>query len=900
MPDINNTTLELSATDEKDPLALFIEGLTKSFEQGSIKKLLEEKDNKKKLIYFIKTELECPLILARLLAQVIIYFSQYLDRGVNAACRYLKNKTSSWLYGLLTKQIAKYPDLSHKVTTFFDKLQSGKANPKVLPDTTEEDEWAELTAFVGQNFTDVKKELENINGVLKFIRTDTPLPLEFNLRELNPLDPDDPYDWLLARCEGGIQFVGRKAELHKLRDFVDQEAPFKWWQLVAPAGAGKTRLVIQWLKDYPKNEWDCGFLSSTSHSYWEKWRPVRPTIIVVDYLYSYTKAVETIFDKCVNHSNSFAYPVRLLIIDHNEVNLSRLSETTFWNDIFASNDGIAKSAKRLHHSETPLSLTENPEDQTYILRSIIEQRFKGTTCLSCIEEGLSQLKKINAYHPLFAALAGDCLRKGHAPTSWSRRGLIEFCLRGTRRQPWRNKEHAKTGYAAGVLVCCATARQDGKVDLDILPDFMEDHELMEAEALAHKIVSSSLRERLPKLEPDLLGETFFMRFMSSISKTEWKNSLKDGIWIKNKPSYPNIIEFVKRTVNNIIIDIKNTQNKNSDIKILWNGWVNFLSHSKPSTNNTDISSIAWFDAITNTCIILIENELNEEAKDLIKLVTHKYIFNISKKISRPVCVISLLRFIQIRKMLNHQAKDCTYDDTIKNIISEINKRKEQYITPALHMAANNNFHLVISDLVKFGCTINETGKNKETALHHSCLKGHTKSTEELIKSGADVNVKDYRGTTPLYIAIAHDYNNIVKILIQANADLDIKDNEGDTPLNIAISRDNTETALEIINTNANINAQENKGFAALHFAVHTKNIEIISALIKKQANLDVQDFQNATPLHYAAYTGDLQTVNLLIENGASTNIIDLDGERPIDTARKQGNQNIVDYLKQFE
>lgn len=73
--------------------------------------------------------------------------------------------------------------------------------------------------------------------------------------------------WLNPHNHFTIPLHGRDDEKKRLTKFMEHSALFRVQPVIAPSGAGKTRLISEWMRAYsatvnPKTEWEAGFLVS--------------------------------------------------------------------------------------------------------------------------------------------------------------------------------------------------------------------------------------------------------------------------------------------------------------------------------------------------------------------------------------------------------------------------------------------------------------------------------------------------------------------------------------------------------------------------------------------------------------------------------------------------------------
>jgi len=308
-------------------------------------------------------------------------------------------------------------------------------------------------------------------------------------------DPRTAAIWLNARNHYSLPLSGREKELALLEEFIRDDAAFKIAALIAPSGAGKTRLVSEWSRPYvdgdKSKDWDAGFVDNPSATLWseENWQPTKNTLIIIDYTYTYSEAIGAIIQR---FKDGPPKKVRLLILDH--VLPDKLHDDTVWKQGVPSL-GFREARSDLFFRVWPIAL--NPSvDTSDLLRSVIasaadpfqapESRCytKDSAEVVAAANALMQIGAVEGAtaskeqirhrdairHPLFAALVGQQLRErpDNDFTNLSRRDLIARYFDGSRRLPWREGAiDPLMGYWVGLYVSVATLMR-GLTKTDIL------------------------------------------------------------------------------------------------------------------------------------------------------------------------------------------------------------------------------------------------------------------------------------------------------------------------------------------------------------------------------------------------------------------------------------------------
>lgn len=200
---------------------------------------------------------------------------------------------------------------------------------------------------------------------------------------------------------------------------------------------------------------------------------------------------------------------------------------------------IDRSFKSIFFDTSPLNLKETA-DQDKLMEYLIFYAAEVEVKKDAVTHALNALKAKREkagewYHPLFAILIGDTLKQADPkkplpnPDTWNRRQLIENYLSNNRRLPWLmsepqtalEKHHRDYKLWAASCVSVATARRG--MDFDLLTDCIPQDEQRNQVSLPHikdycRSITSKLliKDTIPPLEPDILGETYFLLFLKAL------------------------------------------------------------------------------------------------------------------------------------------------------------------------------------------------------------------------------------------------------------------------------------------------------------------------------------------------------------------------------------------------
>ena len=354
--------------------------------------------------------------------------------------------------------------------------------------------------------------------------------------------------------------------------------------VIAPSGAGKTRLLNQWLcKKVSTKIWDAGFLKDTDAKPWIDWKPERNTLIVIDYVFKFRAAIHAIVESA---EKPVSAKVRLILADHifpdDLEDLPRQSVLS----VIAPDGSVLDERRHFFYREGPLWLArvENREDIIAdIVTSVSGYPHNHILCSGA----LARLEKMGdaAQHPLFAALIGFAIKDpefdlGSVP---NRRQLIKYYIDKKSRLPWQD-ESVRLGKWIGAFVAIATAYDGAR--FDTLASFLPRGTARSQSALkplrehCNRIVSSTDRSTLHPFQPDMLGETFFLMFLAEFSKDSYGEFWTTFLTMveKIKPdelrhAIPPLVGFLGRLIRNL----SNDDSRDPYITDFWHALLGFVA-----------------------------------------------------------------------------------------------------------------------------------------------------------------------------------------------------------------------------------------------------------------------------------------------------------------------------------
>ena len=756
-------------------------------------------------------------------------------------------------------------------------------------------------------------------------------PLYILKKDIDPEDTESAV-WLNPHNHHSIPLSGRGDEKLLLKEFIEDDRTFVICPIIASSGAGKTRLISEWMKPFVPNvsdtPWDAGFVKSHNADNWneENWHITRNTLIIIDYTYFYEDVVKQIVKRATEQTK---FLIRLIVIDH--VFPKVLNDTIFWKAVFEDEGKIEANKKKLLFRDKLIEL-HGEKSNSELLRDIIAVTAdptgkilnKDSKIVVKAAKALYQMgedTKSNAVrHPLFAALMGRTIRENESDEidffKWTRRDLIKHYFNKSRRLPWIKSDdnpHSKTvGQYIGCHVCVATLFR--KADIKFLRKALirdgeivnlESHELKDIADTSINITSSQTREILKPFEPDILGENFFLFFLKELEAspiTLEKKFISMLCSYESKEDEEANVKNLIATMQRLIRNLANDDQELEEVQESWQSLVEFFQPIKFPTNLLIRQAISII-LVEISKHILIQKD-SRIYSYVIKLVSEDDLINAS---SSPIWEEACKSFISFIVQLNINKKNKTKIlSIIKNyelksnflqtglmlIFSEGNLELAKYLyemKPVNIDASDEEGVTVFSRavfeenydflywLISIGANIDQQLPfNNGTALIRAVSIGEVESATKLIEMGANVNeTNTFSGETALLEASFKNRISCIKLLIDNGADVNFRSKNWFTPLIYSVLENNLPIVKILLENGANINhcSRPQIGQPPLAFSVVYNHIEITKFLIQENADINL-----CSPLLSAFIGGPtpfedlIPTIELLIESGAKLNI----------------------------
>ena len=740
--------------------------------------------------------------------------------------------------------------------------------------------------------------------------------------------------WLNPHNHFSIPLSGRKREWQLLEDFIKHDPPFLIAAIIAPSGAGKTRLVSEWMRGYmakyQDNGWDAGFVDTRDETLWceENWTPTKNTLIVIDYTYNYAQVMSVIIDRFKDH----AFPkIRLLILDH--VLPDKLHADFAWQRSFRDQGNI-DSQRELFFRPFPIAL-EPEADDSLLLRDVIacaadpyreDKRYnrdsevviKAADALMKIGEitddnpTKDQIRRRDSVrHPLFAALIGQMLYRSPDEdfSGWSRRDLITHYFEREQRIPWdsrgkRNK-HAKTlARWVGCYVSAATLLRglpvrhaETRLPVAVRQKLSEKRQLTSLVDYSNRIVSGADRRTIKPFEPDILGEAFLLKFIEGFASNKkvfstFTSMLSSFRSPRHEATTATIfLETVQRLVRNLINDDQEIQ----PVELSWEALLSFLDPVRfpESTLMRQAVSIAIGDVVKQSR----SAGLDEYIEQFVDQVDWNDLRKASSSALWQEAAISAVHCFDWTAFKGH------IDDQLKEALAHVLVSFKELSTtnsPALILAANEGCLDAMKYVMRFfDEDIDARQDEGWTGLAVGAYWGHFPIVDWLVDQGANPNIALLsNGWTGLMMASQEGRLNIVERLIDAGATVNQgTTNSGRTALMAASETGHLEVVDRLIDAGAMVDQEAMDGVTALMLASYGAYTEVVGRLIEAGATVDQRIEDNGmTALTAAIYAGHPNVVARLIEAGATIDQAVTNGMTALMIAIAEGHLDIVECL----
>jgi len=706
--------------------------------------------------------------------------------------------------------------------------------------------------------------------------------------------------WLNPHNHHSIPLSGRKREWKLVTDFIDDKRHFLIGALVAPSGAGKTRLISEWMKGYMAkyndNGWDAGFVDSRDIEPWreENWQPKNNTLVIIDYTYNYDRVIETIFRR---FEQGASRRIRVLLLDHVAPRFDAMhADITFQRTFPDAGDMDGKN----HTFFRPYPIVLEPEtDESGLMRDVIAcaadpLKKKGYNRNSPIVVGAAaalmavgnftdknptddQIRRRDSVrHPLFAALGGQVL--GENPdeefTGWSRRDLISRYFERGQRIPWikddRNQYADTLGPWVGCCVTAATLLRGVSIThmRDSLPQSIRNNSsalnFKYIVDLANRIVSSNDSRILKPLEPDILGEAFLLKFIEAFAANDTVMSTL-ATMIGSERNLDRARKNAAAFVETIQRLARNLANDNQKDKAVAHAWTALLDLLKPGRFEKDSAARhAISIALVAVAEVLPKSEMVEEYQDCLEQVIPSDLLKCADTSLYREATISLFKF---------------HDMADETVLSGTGCNDEMLLTAARCFESRTTYGW--------------------SALMLVCCFGKTAIVQHLLNEGAKIEKETGDGVTGFMLACQNGHEGVVSLLLD-KAEIDKVPKDGGTGF-MRACKNGHEGVVALLIDRAEIDKATKDGFTGLMAACQKGRIAVVKILLNT-GKIDPNAIYiplRASALMFAVVFGHKEIVELILRDMADPNLISKSDGTALDMAIRQNYDDIACLLRRY-
>jgi len=699
----------------------------------------------------------------------------------------------------------------------------------------------------------------------------------------------DPYDHY------SIPLLGRNKQLKLLDTFLSDKREFFILPVIGSSGSGKTRLVTQWLHKHVNRDfenWHAGLLTTADTGELIKWEPTCNTLIIIDYIYRFDKAIELIAEKaeqCTQHK------IRLILIDHvyPEITLD-LRHDLDLKALMPDRRAYEDRKSFLHQA----LYLERVDNKPTLLRRIISIASGKPEESETIADALNVLHGVygNDYernnkaelykasdsaaaHPLFAILIGQAIRDGDDISNWKRRDLIDFYLNNERRLPWKYKE--KSGVSeklAGPIIAAATIQRG--LSFETISQYLSNIEGINPKDIkaiikrCNRIITSNNKDWLKPFEPDILGENFFLLFFRecyannkylckifidmlcheiNYSGSKYENSVE----MSGK-----FIEFTQRLARNIA----NDDQCDPDVKEDWFTLSKFLDPELYPPKSR--LRLFIYVAIVKVLDILKKSKTFVSDKLFLRNINLDDLILFGEK--KYYLIMAEVLFKYYDRIDKKDEVELKLKNIILTMSNNFNIFSMGYSTSLIEASKYDCSKTIGALLDQNDINIDHTDSDGDTAIITASRNGNFHVVKQLLDHGADIKLNE-RFTSPLIESVMMGNNNISNLLIDSLNNINSIGESEYHAFNIACENGNIEVAVGLMNIGIDINKSNGDGRTPLMHSCRKGHIGLAIILLEYGAEINKSDELGFTALSLACDENQILMIYFIASRGENVN-----------------------------
>lgn len=292
---------------------------------------------------------------------------------------------------------------------------------------------------------------------------------------VNPYTDRKPRRSAFARMHFGSgfnAFVGRDHERHQMDCLLDPEEKFLWWTFLGAGGIGKSRLILEWMRDLPA-DW-FGFFCRNDADAVHQFKPFADTVVALDDIVGQESEWGQVVQALIECYSTTRYKLRIIFIERN---LPEAADGWLHRLLSLMDAGTRLEFEECRYQE-PIKLEAlSPQDEILYVKRYLEsylptleqteficQCNANLDALSqAVQKGYRETLDETCWRPLFLNIYTESwiAREGRLSVASHHELLKEYVDR--ERQRWIRRLSNETladAYLRVLAVACAIGRFD--------------------------------------------------------------------------------------------------------------------------------------------------------------------------------------------------------------------------------------------------------------------------------------------------------------------------------------------------------------------------------------------------------------------------------------------------------
>ena len=169
----------------------------------------------------------------------------------------------------------------------------------------------------------------------------------------------------------------------------------------------------------------------------------------------------------------------------------------------------------------------------------------------------------------------------------------------------------------------------------------------------------------------------------------------------------------------------------------------------------------------------------------------------------------------------------------------------------------------LQSILSSGVPIDSTDDDGCTALHMAASEGHHQVVTFLVNAGANRSLVDAQEFSTLHWATLSEDLETMSLSLTQQQGVDPKDVDSRTPLSWAVAQGSPDVVRWLIAHGSNPNSADRDGWTPLHYAAARNRVAMIDLLFQCDARLDAESLREETALQVAERLGSIDAAQAL-------------------------------------